>query len=348
MNPKIINSMNARLARLEALLESNDVFKAQGGATYGGLNYQGSTFNIESPQAGQEGGMMYMPGGLSDMGMLNFEQQQQMSPNLDQQLAENFGFGPNDMVVAELQQRISELELLVAGGSNDTFQGDALDAGAAVGDDGERGNGDSTPTAEEQATALGLGTMAYQAASAVAITGGAITGITDLAVADGGTGASTAADARTNLGLGTIATQSAASVAITGGTINGTSVGATTAAAVTATQFTLKDAGGDSQFIASTSANGCELSLRDADGTEQGLIRAFTAGLASMAGSDDLTLAANTSTGLLSLDGASLSFFAAAGSAKQTVSGSRGGNAALASLLSALSAYGLITDSTTA
>ncbi len=48
-----------------------------------------------------------------------------------------------------------------------------------------------------------LGIMAYQAATAVAITGGTITGITDLAVADGGTGASTAAAAATNLGLGT-------------------------------------------------------------------------------------------------------------------------------------------------
>ena len=47
----------------------------------------------------------------------------------------------------------------------------------------------------------GLGTIATQAASNVSITGGSITNITDLAVADGGTGASNAGDARTNLGL---------------------------------------------------------------------------------------------------------------------------------------------------
>jgi hypothetical protein len=50
-------------------------------------------------------------------------------------------------------------------------------------------------------TILGLGTIATQASSSVNITGGSVTGITDLAVADGGTGASTAANARTNLGL---------------------------------------------------------------------------------------------------------------------------------------------------
>ena len=52
------------------------------------------------------------------------------------------------------------------------------------------GNG-ATWVAESGATArtsLGLGSIATQASSAVSITGGSITGITDLAVADGGTG----------------------------------------------------------------------------------------------------------------------------------------------------------------
>lgn len=52
---------------------------------------------------------------------------------------------------------------------------------------------------------LGLGSLAVQSDGSISITGGTISGITDLAIEDGGTGASTAAGARTNLGLGTAA-----------------------------------------------------------------------------------------------------------------------------------------------
>lgn len=53
--------------------------------------------------------------------------------------------------------------------------------------------------ADSALQAADIGTIATQSAASVAITGGTITGITDLAIADGGTGASTAAAAFTNL-----------------------------------------------------------------------------------------------------------------------------------------------------
>jgi len=59
---------------------------------------------------------------------------------------------------------------------------------------------DLTDTAAAKSN-LDLASMGEQESNNVSITGGSITGITDLDVSDGGTGASTASGARTNLGL---------------------------------------------------------------------------------------------------------------------------------------------------
>lgn len=56
-----------------------------------------------------------------------------------------------------------------------------------------------------------LGSLSF---SNISITGGSITGITDLAVADGGTGASTAAAARTNLDVDQAGTAVALAIAL--------------------------------------------------------------------------------------------------------------------------------------
>ena len=79
--------------------------------------------------------------------------------------------------------------------ASDTYATTSLTAaGRAILDDAD---------AAAQRTTLGLGTMATQAASSVSITGGSISGITDLAIADGGTGASDAGTARANLNVPT-------------------------------------------------------------------------------------------------------------------------------------------------
>lgn len=70
--------------------------------------------------------------------------------------------------------------------------------------------------------------------------------------------------------------------------------------------------------------------------------------LAADSAGTSLLWARNDGYVMLAKSGGSIGFFAAAAATKQTVTGSRGGNAALASLLSALATYGLVTDSSSA
>jgi hypothetical protein len=78
-----------------------------------------------------------------------------------------------------------------------------------------------------------LGSMSFQNSNAVAISGGSITGITPLAVQDGGTGAANAVLARENLGLGSISVQNSVDIAITGGTIQNVAISGGTVANLT-------------------------------------------------------------------------------------------------------------------
>jgi hypothetical protein len=153
--------------------------------------------------------------------------------------------------------------------------------------------------------------------------------------------------------LGTMAKQNANAVAITGGTINGTSIGAT---AQSTGRFTTVGVGTTSPaYRFGVSNNGAQGLEFDSDGA------AFGAGSTGIlaydrvaAGYVALTVAASsitlraTNTPRIVANGTGIGFFGATPVAKPTVTGSRGGNAALASALTALASEGLITDSTTA
>jgi hypothetical protein len=94
--------------------------------------------------------------------------------------------------------------------SSPTLAGTPLAPTAAPGTNTAQVATTAFATAAITAATGSLGTMSTQNANAVAITGGTISGITDLAVADGGTGASTLAANNVLLGNGTSALQTVA------------------------------------------------------------------------------------------------------------------------------------------
>ena len=103
-----------------------------------------------------------------------------------------------------IRELMSQLKEFQTGASGDNFKvGGTLEVDGAATFDG-------AVTFTSTVSGLGLGTISTQNANNVAITGGTITGITDLAVADGGTGVSTLAANSVILGNGTSAVQTVA------------------------------------------------------------------------------------------------------------------------------------------
>lgn len=154
--------------------------------------------------------------------------------------------------------------------------------------------------------------------------------------------------------LGTLAKQNANAVAITGGAVDNTPIGATTRSTGRFTTVGVGIAAPAYRFgVSNNGAAGLEF---DSDGA------AFGAGTTGVLAYDrtggayvPLHVAASAMTfragnvRQILLDATGVGFLgAAATAARQVVTGSRAGNAALASLLTAMATFGLITDSTTA
>ena len=158
--------------------------------------------------------------------------------------------------------------------------------------------------------------------------------------------------------LGSIAEQMADRVRITGGTINNTTIGLITAVAA---KFTTVDASGQ---ITSTVATGTpplvvasttqvvNLNASQLIGKTWAAPNPIGATTPSSGEFTFVTTTGNLAVGATLFTGTGLAhsgtlgFYSAAGVAKPTITGSRGGNVALASLLTGLASMGLVTNST--
>ena len=160
--------------------------------------------------------------------------------------------------------------------------------------------GTAATTAADARTNLGLGSIATQSSASVAITGGTVTGITDLAVADGGTGLSSGTSGGI-LGYTAAGTLASSALLTANGLLRGGGAGATPVALAAATNGQLPIGNTGNPPTLATIGAGENIIVTSGAGSISVATAAFQKGVVRDANTFSTTSAANVDVTNLSI-----------------------------------------------